>query len=223
MITCPWCGTHYTAFQPNCDNCGGTLPLPTAAVPRMDDQAGAPAAEAAAEVAMPPAPPRQVPRNYHNRLVWTDAWFIVGFVFTLLGSIFSLVGCATLPMVMFVAPLFVGIPFALIGIPMLATGIWLMVTRVKAADKTVELLANGLAVQGQIVEVTQNFHVRVNHRYPWTIRYSYQVGGSPYQGQVSTFSMPGMAYQPNTLVPVLYAADEPSASTLYPNALGYFG
>ena len=27
MITCPWCGTHYLAFQSNCSNCGGALPV----------------------------------------------------------------------------------------------------------------------------------------------------------------------------------------------------
>jgi hypothetical protein len=191
----------------------------------MEAQAGAAAAaaETAAEIAMPPAPPRQVPRNYLNRLVWTNAWFIVGFVFALLGGIFSLVGCATLPMALLVVPVFVGVPFALIGLAMLAAGVGLIVWRVQEAKKIVALLADGLATQGRIAEVTQNFNVRVNGRYPWTIHYSYQVGGSQYQGQVSTLSMPGVGYQPGMLVPVLYAAAEPAASTLYPNALGYFG
>ncbi len=27
MVICPWCGTNYPAFQPNCDKCGGPLQL----------------------------------------------------------------------------------------------------------------------------------------------------------------------------------------------------
>ena len=221
MITCPWCGTHYTAFQSNCDNCGGTLPLPAAEPPRMDDQTAA--AQPAVEIAMPPPPPRQVPRNYLYRLIWTNAWYIVGFVFALIGGIFSLMGCAMLPMGVFVIPVFISVPFALIGVAMLAAGIGLIVWQVQEAQKIVALLASGLATQGRIVKVTQNFNVRINSRYPWIIHYNYQVGGVSYLGQVSTLSMPGVAYRPGTRVPVLYHAAEPASSTLYPNALGYFG
>ncbi len=219
MITCPWCGTHYVTFQSNCNNCGGTLPLPAVEPPPTAAQA-----ETAnpPEVAMPPTPPRQVPKNYLTRLIWTDAWFIVGFVFTLLGGIFTVISMPMLILSALVVPMLVGLPFAAIGLPMLAGGIGLMVWRSNESKKIIALLENGQATRGQILEVTQNFNVRVNHRYPWTIRYGYQVNGNQYQGQISTFSMPGVAYQPSMPVPVLYAAQTPSTSTLYPNALGYF-
>jgi len=219
MITCPWCGTHYTAFQSNCNNCGGTLPLPAAEPPPTMEQAQM---AAPPEIAMPPAPPRQVPKNYLTRLIWTDAGFITGFVFTLLGGIFTLVGLPMLVLSVLVVPMLIGLPFTAIGLLMLAGGIGLLAWRSNEAKKIIALLENGQVTRGQILEVTQNFNVRVNHRYPWTIRYGYQVNGNQHQGQISTFSMPGVAYQPNTPVPVLYAADAPSSSTLYPNALGYF-
>ena len=62
MITCPWCGTNYTSFQPNCDNCGGSLPLPpeTAAVPSTRS------------LPAPPPPPRNVPRQAVWHILFSD-------------------------------------------------------------------------------------------------------------------------------------------------------
>ena len=67
---------------------------------------------------------------------------------------------------------FVGIPFAMLGLVFLAVGAVLAVSRYKEAQKCVEVLRTGQAVEGQISQVEQNFQVRVNMRNPWVIWYS---------------------------------------------------
>lgn len=73
MITCPWCGTNYTAFQSNCKNCGGLLPLPSSAAAQPD------------ELILPPPAPRPILDRYVWKLFFADGWFISAMVF----SIFS--------------------------------------------------------------------------------------------------------------------------------------
>ena len=84
MVTCPWCGTSYPVFQPNCTNCGGSLPLP--------DSGHAPAAMP--RPAAPPPPPRDVPGQVVWRILLSDGWGITGLVFGLLGLIFGVLGVA---------------------------------------------------------------------------------------------------------------------------------
>ena len=109
MITCPWCGTNYAAFQSNCDRCGGPLPLP--ADPAASRAEGAPPT--------PPPAPRQVADSYAWRLLVSDGWGVVGFIFTLLGAIFTLVGGG---LTLGVITAFVGLPFLLLGLVFLLGG-----------------------------------------------------------------------------------------------------
>ena len=183
MVTCPWCGTNYTSFQPNCDNCGGSLPLP----PEMGPSASS------ATLATPPPPPRDVPRQAVWHILSSDGWAISGLVFALLGLVF------------------------------LCGGIAILVWRYQMAHRTVELLREGEATLGEIVSVTQNYHVRVNGRYPWTVEYDYEVDGRLYNGKVTTLSMPDLSQQPGSPVYVLYGPDDPDQSTPYPSPYGYYG
>ena len=98
MITCSWCGTNYTAFQPNCDNCGGSLPLPPEVVP----------AASGVTLVAPPPPPRDVPRQAVWHILSSDGWAISGLVFSLLGLVFVVVG---VPLTVSVVAAFVGLPF----------------------------------------------------------------------------------------------------------------
>jgi membrane protein implicated in regulation of membrane protease activity len=210
MITCPWCGTNYASFQSNCDNCGGSLPLPAAMV-------RAPSTES---LAAPPPPPRDVPRQVMWHILSTDGWSIAALVFSLLGLVFGLVGTA---LTISVIAAFVGLPFAGLGVLFLGAGIPILVWRYQVAHRTAEVLREGEATLGEIVSVRQNYHVRVNGRYPWTVEYRYEVYGREYGGRVTTLSRPDLSEQPGTPVYVLHMSDDPGQSTIYPSPYGYYG
>ena len=157
MFVCPWCGTNYLTFQPNCQNCGGLLQAEetTASVPSE-------------ELATPPPAPRAISTTYVWRLLSADGGAIAAFVFGLLGIIFSIVGVAlTLGRI----TAFVGIPFLLFGLVFLISGGGLLGWRYRKARQVVRVLREGDSTLGQISEVQQNYSVRVNGRYPWIIGY----------------------------------------------------
>ena len=210
LITCPWCGTNYQAFQAACNNCGGSLPLP------VERPAGSPKTG----IAVPPPPPRDVPRNYAWRILLTDGWAIVGGTFLIIGAVFFVLGIG---LTLGIVTALVGLPFAGLGLSFLVGGGGLMIWRYEQARQTVEVLKDGEAVLGEIVGVHQNLHVRVNGRNPWTVAYRYDVQGRTYGGKVTTLSRPDLGQQPGTGVYVLYSATEPEESTTYPNPYGCYG
>ena len=202
MVTCPWCGTNYVRFQANCNNCGGPLPFPTQDSVRLS-----------ADLATPPP----APRDLNTRTIWrtllTDGWAIVAGVFILLGTIFGLVG-AGLTVTLVAA--FVGLPFLGLGVLFLAPAVPMALWRYDGARRTVDVLRLGDAAQGRIAEVYENRFVRVNHRHPWVISYSFQVDGHTYEGKATTLRTPNQRQQPNQPVVVLYLPQEPSQNTIYP-------
>lgn len=205
MIICPWCGTNYLVFQPNCKNCGGLLQ--------------------AAEVAIAPAsstenfpPPSPAPRSISGRYVWrllsADGRAIVGGILGLLGAIFGLVGAA---LIVGVVTAFVGIPFFLIGVALLAIGGWLFIGRYQEALKRVDVLRTGEATHGRIAEVQENYYVQVNGRHPWSIGYQFEVNGQSYEGKVSTLNQVGEQLQEGKTVWVLYLPTAPQWNAIYPH------
>jgi hypothetical protein len=209
MVTCPWCGTNYKAFRPNCDNCGGTLSLPEEKPAEVPEE----------RITVPPPPPRNVPKNYVLRVLSTDGWAITGFVFFLIGAIFAITGIAlTIPII----TAFVGIPFAGMGIVFFAGGLAALIWRYQEVQKTVAVLKEGEAVLGEIDTVRQNLYVRINGRYPWTITYLFQLGGKDYRGKVTTLSQPDLGRRPGRGVYVLYSRDDPTQNTIYPHPYGYY-
>jgi hypothetical protein len=61
----------------------------------------------------------------------------------------------------------------------------------------------------------ENLNVRINHRHPWMIRYTFQANGQLYEGNVSTLNRPN--YQPGQRVYVLYLPQNPEYNALYPH------
>ena len=210
MITCPWCGTNYMAFQPKCKNCGGSLPLPA-------EQSADPSATG---ISIPPPAPRKVPRNYAWRILLTDGWGIVGLVFLLPGAIFGIVG---LGLIMGIVTAFVGLPFAGLGALFFVGGSGILIWRYERAQQTVKVLEEGGAVLGKIVEVYQNWNVQINGRHPWTVAYRYEVDRQEYVGKVTTLSWPDLRQEPGKGVYVLYSGAKPEQSMIYPHPYGYYG
>ena len=205
MITCPWCGTAHLTFQSNCQNCGGPLPAP--------DEKNAPSSPGEALPAPPPAP-RPIPNRYAWKLLSRDGGAIAAFVFGILGFIFSLVGAG---LTIAIITAFLGIPFLLLGIAFLIAGVWVLLLRYQNAQKVVKVLQDGLASDGKIVSLEQDYHVRINGRYPWVIRYQFQAAGQDYEGKVSVLNQPGEQYQVGKAAWILYLPDAPKWNSLYPH------
>ncbi len=205
MITCPWCGTNYVAFQPNCQNCGGPLPGTGA-----DKTASA----ASDEIPTPPLPPRSISKSYVWRLLSSDGSAIAASVFTLLGLIFSAVGTG---LTLGIITAFVGVPFLLLGLVFLAVGGAVLIWRYQVAQKIVTVLREGQTARGQILDLQQNYSVRVNGRNPWVIRYAFQANGGKYEGRVTTLNQPGQQLQAGNAVSILYLSGAPQWNSIYPH------
>lgn len=204
MTTCPYCGTHYTAFQSNCSNCGAPLPEPLA-------PGAVPASQA---LTPPPLPPRPISNRYVWKLLWGDGWAVTALVFLILGGVFTIVGILLTVMVV---TAFVGIPFLGIGLLFLLAGLGLGVWRHRVKSKLVEVLRNGQVVPGEIESLTVNHLVRVNHQHPWTICYRFIAQGVPRHGEVITLTPPGDAYREGSAAWVLYLPESPEHNSIYPH------
>jgi len=208
MVTCPWCGTHYSAFQPNCRNCGGPLPAPLEPRPVDEPTAGPPA------LPEPPPPPRPISDSYALRLLAADGVGIVAGVFLFIGSVFASLGLILVAGIV-TAP--VGLPFALIGVVFGGGGGFFLRQRFLEKRRIVEVLRHGVAVPGEITDTRLNASVTVNGRHPWDIDYVFRVDGQQQQGSVSTLSPPGPHLQPGSAVYVLAMPRHPEDNALYPH------
>lgn len=205
MIVCPWCGTNYLTFQSNCKNCGGPLQA-------VEGTIGLSASTE--NIPVPPPAPRLISKSYTWRLLSTDGWSIVAFVFGLLGTIFSLMGMG---LTLGIITAFVGIPFLLIGFAFLGIGGAVLSRRYKETQKVVDVLRVGEATSGQIIDVQENYSVRINGRYPWVIRYQFQVNGQNFEGKVSTLNPVREKLQAGNAVCILYLPTVPQWNSIYPH------
>lgn len=203
MIVCPWCGTNYPVFQPNCQNCGGLLQAEDITSPVSKE-----------ELPIPPAAPRLISNRYMWRLLFADGWWIAAFVFVLLGVIFSLVGTG---LTLGGITAFIGIPFLLLGLTFLGVGGAVFVWRYHKVHKVIRILREGDSSSGHITDLQENYSVTINGRHPWIIEYDYQVNGQTYAGRVTKMSYPGPQLQVGKAVRVLYLATEPKWSSIYPH------
>jgi hypothetical protein len=205
MIICPWCGTEYLTFQSNCKNCGGLLQAVEGTIGLSDPTENIPT---------PPSAPRPISERYVWRLLSTDGWSIAAFVFGLLGVVFSLVGAG---LTSGIITAFVGKPFLLLGVAFLGISGWVFIWRYQEAQKVVNVLREGEATRGKIVEVQENYYTRINGRYPWVIRYQFQANGQSYEGKVTTLNQPGQQLQTGKAVYVLYLPTAPKWNSIYPH------
>ncbi len=204
MITCPYCGTSYSAFQPNCSNCGAPLQAVGEVIPGASED----------NIPIPPSPPRPISDRYAYRLLSTEGWSVSALVFTILGIIFTLLGAA---LTLAIVTAFVGIPFLALGLVFLGGGAAVLFWRYQEARKLVNVLRMGEATRGQVMDVHENYNVRVNGRNPWVIKYQFQANGQNYEGKVTTLNQPGPELQTGKPVCILYLPASPNFNSLYPH------
>ncbi len=166
------------------------------------------------ELLAPPPAPRPIAQNYAWRLMFTDGWSIGALVFLILGVVFLPLG---LILTLAIVTAFVGIPFAILGIGFLVAGGILGWRRYQEMQAVVDVLRVGEAALGQITSVEQNYHVEVNGRNPWKIKYQYPYAGQTYSGEVSTLNTPGAVLQAGKPAYVLYLPGNPARNSLYPH------
>jgi hypothetical protein len=203
MVTCPWCGTSYEVFRSNCAKCGGPLIAPPAdSEPRED----VPLA--------PPLPPRPIADRFLWRLLLVDGWAIAALVFAIMGVMLTPLG---LSLVLGIVTSFVGVPFLLLGLIFLGLGIGLFLRRLREARLTLRVLREGEAVRGEIVDVVENYSMRINGRHPWDIEYQFEAAGQIHRGRTRTLTPPGRLLQPGSQAFVLVLPGAPRYSALYPH------
>ena len=205
MIICPYCGTRYQTFQPNCQNCGAPLPENT------EEMNSALANE---DLPMPPAAPRQISNQYAWRLLAADGWWIAALVFGIIGVVFSMLGVG---LIFGIVTAFVGIIFLPPGLAFLGAGVFTFINRYQKALKIVYVLRDGEATTGKISQIEEDLSVMINEKHPWNIDYEYQVNGQPYTGKVTTLHQPGQQIQVGKMARILYLATEPQWSSIYPH------
>jgi hypothetical protein len=202
MVTCPWCGTSYEAFRSNCRNCGGPLLAPPGASEPPEEM-----------LPTPPLPPRPIADCFLWRLLLLDGWAIAALVFAVIGIMFAPLG---LYLILGLVTAFVGVPFLLLGLIFLVLGIGLFLRRLSEARMTLRVLREGEAVRGEIVEVVENYSVRINGRHPWDIEYAFEAAGQTHRGRTRTLTPPGRRLQPGSPAFVLVLPGAPQHSALYP-------
>ncbi|MEM7343797.1 MAG: hypothetical protein AAF485_06110, partial [Chloroflexota bacterium] len=144
MTTCIYCDTSYATFQSNCSNCGGALPPPAnSSTSFFSDQSPA----------EPPPAPRHAPDKIIWRILFTEAWFIVGFVFFILGVIFSCTGAG---LTAGIITAFVGIPFLGFGLLCALASLPVLVIQYNKAKQKLHVFRTGEATLGEIMTVQEN-------------------------------------------------------------------
>jgi hypothetical protein len=206
MTTCPYCGTNYIRFQPNCSNCGAPLQPPA--------EADLPASSLDLLAYPPPLPPRPIADRYVWKLLWSDGWAVFAIIDIVISLVFLFTG-AMLSIAVVTA--FVGIPFAILGgLSLIASGA-IFAWRYQVKSRIVQVLREGQAVQGEIVSITVNRSMQVNGANPWTIGYRFRLQGMEYFGKVTTLNPPGGSIREGLPAWVLYLPGTPEANAMYPH------
>jgi hypothetical protein len=194
---CPWCGTVYQEYRPNCMNCGGALPH------RDLRSAGDP----------PPPPPRQLPAEFVRRARSASRFeLIFGSIFggigVLLGLVFIPIGIASaIPVFLILGPIFL-LVFGGIGFGALYWGR-------RRSSRLITVLAEGLAAPGTIEDIDVDVSVQVNGRSPWKVQYAFEVNGVRFAGAQQMWNRdPELA--PGTRVHVVYMPQAPGINSVYP-------
>ena len=203
MIACPWCGTNYRVFQPNCTNCGGPILETRTQVETSPGES----------IPMPPEPPRQIGNEFAWKLMVSDGWSVAAFVFGLIGGIFAVIG---IPLTIAIVTAFVGLPFALLGLGFLGVGGGILVWRYKETQKVVDCLRRGEAVRGEVLAAEENYNVTINNRHPWSLTYEFIINNQIYDGKLSTLNPPGPKLQQGKAVCILYLPENPAVNTIFP-------
>ena len=123
-----------------------------------------------------------------------NAFWIIGIIFTILGAIFTALGIVLYLFVPEVGVIML-LCFGLCGMPFLLIGIIFLAQQAGKRRTAKKLLAEGNYVLAEIMEVSRNFNVNVNGRYPYVVRCKYEDS----YGIVHIFRSRNLFFSPESL------------------------
>lgn len=131
-----------------------------------------------------------------DRKIKTDwnAFMIIGIIFTILGAIFTTLGIALYVLLPEEGPIML-LCFGLCGMPFLLIGLIFLIWQVRKRKLAKKLVAEGNYVLAEIMEVSRNFNVNVNGRYPFIVRCKYEDS----HGTVHIFQSRSLFFNPESL------------------------
>lgn len=154
---------------------------------------------------------------------------IVALVLTILGAVFLLVGAvsgiAAAGAQAAGAPGAVGLgvgafaaTFLVTGAVLAAVGLALGKWRATELRAREQLRSHGVTCEGVVIDIAQDFRVRVNRKHPWRVRYRYEVGGVQHEGADTSMDRP-VGLEAGDAVGLVYDAKDPGRSALKPLAV----
>jgi hypothetical protein len=142
---------------------------------------------------------------------------ILGVVFFAAGAVMTVVGVLSqvtdAPSALDGTLWGLGAVFLTVGAVAGVVGIVIGMRRRRSLRLREQLRTHGHSADATIVEVSQDFRVRVNRHHPWRIQYRYEVGGVAYEGYDTMFEKPA-EYVAGTRVVARYDRNNPAQSTL---------
>lgn len=120
---------------------------------------------------------------------------------------------------------------ALMLIPMLAQGLWLPALfpaffalggfgmaryGISHANGVLRAFRHGVAERGKVASIGRDFSQSVNGTHPFKLIYHFPVNGHWHEGRLISFDSTLGERRPGQPLWVLYLADQPEVSTLYP-------
>jgi len=103
--------------------------------------------------------------------------------------------------------------FGIAGAVFAVAGVVLGRMRARELADRERLRAYGLACDGVVLEVSQNFRVRVNRKHPWRVRYRYEAGGTTHEGVETSMDRPALL-EAGSVIRVKYDPAEPERSAI---------
>ena len=193
---CTFCHLPNPLSAQRCGGCGA--PMAGAALPSL-------------LVEVPPAP-----RKTNWKLLWSDGgssfmllWgALFGGIGGGLGALFMVIGTLTLLLPMAAIGFFVFLVFGGIGGGVFGLGFY----RSRARN---QIWKHGVAIEGSVLSVEENFSVRINGRHPWIVRYRFRWPDGDKEAEMSLLDPRLRNVQEGTLLRVLVDPQDPLQSLVY--------
>lgn len=146
----------------------------------------------------PPLAPRELPKKFKKQvLLWKNTKALVGFIFLC-------IGIPTIPLFGF------GLIFTILGYFLYKNG-------KKEGIEKIAALENGLATEGEIVEVTYVATESINGKHPYLIKYTFETEtGQTQLDSVKSWDDSNALLQKDNKIWVVYLSENPQISSPWP-------
>lgn len=184
-VTCGWCNTKIPppVAVTNCPNCGGTLP----------------AVASAERGEAPPPPPRELPKEFVQRLIfWKNVEVILGVIFLAIGIVMAIPSCG------------ITLLLALLG------GFIFWHGYSKASNR-IEGLRKGIAAEGEIIWAGRDTSTSINNEHPYKVNFRFHgQDGKVYDGSKTSWDPQMSGHFEGEPIWVVYVPADPAKCCIWP-------